>query len=417
MDNAHLYHLSNGIPVIICNSAFQTCKILVSLNFGARDENSSEYGITHFIEHLLGQSVTGESTFGNLQKQIEKLGGNVNLYTNYSRIGFWVNVIPENIVDVVKIIALQIMNPIFDVQKIEQEKTVILDEYRRSADNKSWLVFKYTNLFKNTGLGHDILGTPETIQSFTKEVLSDYYFSHLSNDKCNIVIVGQVNNTQKLLSELENGFGKMPCISYEHNIQPIQQTVAHNLKSSDKNIKLALGFDAQVSDERKNQIIASVFMTILQKRLMKVLRYEKGLVYTIKCPTVGVMNTKLYTIETENSVRYIENIVKNIAIVCKNILSSEQITAEELQIAKNVFKYSLLRDMDSIDASCGIYAQYMAYYHKLYDVNTDKQILDGLTLDSVISAGLVLLNAPLSIVTQGPEYNCDIVDVWKKYFC
>ena len=116
----HLYCLSNGIPVVVSNTFFQTCKILISLDFGASDETQGEYGITHFIEHLLGQSVSGETSFGNLQKKIERLGGNIGLYTSYTKIGCWVNVIPENLVDAVKIIAPQIMTPLFDEQKIKQ---------------------------------------------------------------------------------------------------------------------------------------------------------------------------------------------------------------------------------------------------------------------------------------------------------
>ena len=76
-----VHYLSNGIPVIVCGASFQTCKISVNLGFGARDEKEQEYGITHFIEHLVGQSVTGEATFDSLKKKIEVFGGNINLYT------------------------------------------------------------------------------------------------------------------------------------------------------------------------------------------------------------------------------------------------------------------------------------------------------------------------------------------------
>ena len=412
----NVHFLSNGIPVIFCDVAFQTCKISVNLGFGARDEKAQEYGITHFVEHLIGQSVVGEPSFDQLKKKIEVFGGNINLYTTYSKINLFVNVLPEYLPDVVKIIAPQIVTPLFNEQNIEKEKNIILDEYRRSLGNKSWLLFKQINLFKNTGFGHYILGTPEIIKSFNKTMVFDYYFSHLSNDKCNIVVVGQVKDKQNLLSELENLFGNIPYIHYEHYIQSVQQTCEHNLKPEEKNIKLVLAFAAKIPDERKDQIAIGVFKKILQDRLRKVLRYEKGLVYTIQCATMGNIDTRLYTIETETLPENTENIIENIATVCKNILEQNLITAEELQSAKNSFKYSILREMDSVDTCCEIYAQHMMYYGKLYDVDTEKQILDNLKLNDIIKIGQSLLNAPVSIVTQGPMYDFDIVSAWHKFY-
>jgi len=412
----NVYYLSNKIPVIVCDAEFQTCRILISLDFGARDENENEYGITHFIEHLLGQSVIGNGTFNDLKKKIEILGGDINLYTTHTKVCLGINVIPDNLNKVIKIITPQIMTPLFDSQKIEKEKNIILDEYKRSIDSRYWTLFKYENLLKNTGFGHHILGTPKTIQSFTKDILSNYYFSHLSNDKINIVFVGQINDKENLLYELEQGFGKMSTVSYEHKIYPIQQVVAQKLKPDAKNIKLTLAFAPKISTERKNQLAIGIFRTILQKRLIESLRFEKGFVYAITCSTMGDINTKLYTIETECSPQNIDNIIKDIAVICKNFVKSEPITAEELQVAKNVFKYSLLREMDSIDAICAHYAQHMTCYGTLYDVDVDKQTLDNLTLQDIMIIGKTLLNAPFSGVTYGAAHGCDVIDVWNKNF-
>lgn len=412
----HLYCLSNGIPVVVSNTFFQTCKILISLDFGASDETQGEYGITHFIEHLLGQSVTGESSFAYLKKKIETLGGNINLCTNHERMCCCVNVIPEHLIDVIQIIAPQIMTPLFDAQNIEKEKNVILNEYKRSNDNNSWRLFMYENLFKNTGFAHNILGTPETIQAFNKELLSDYYFSHLSNDKCNIVVVGQINDTQKLLSELETAFGKMPHVHYEHNVFLIQQTVAHDFKLNMQNTKMAIAFAAQTSNDRKHQIAIGLFRKILQDRLYDVLRYKNGLVYAIQCSTIGSMDNKLYLIETESEVQELENITKKIAITCKNVLNSEPITSAELQSVKNAIKFHNARMMDSIDKNCNLYASYMLHYGELYDFNKEQQILHDLNLDDIMTTGKNLLNAPLSAVTQGPQHDCHIVEIWDKNF-
>lgn len=411
-----LYHLSNEIPVIICNNEFQTSKILISLGFGARDENLHEYGITHFIEHLLCQSVDGDTSFENLKKKIEILGGNINFYTNYSKIGCSVNVIPEHLINIIKVIAPQITTPIFDNEKIEREKNIILSEYKRSVDNNSWSMLKFENLFHGTGLGHSVLGTIETIKSFTATQLSNYYFSHLTCDKCNIVVAGQIADTNQLLSTLESAFGRIPHIPYEHSILPIQQTVMHDLKPDAQNIKLALAFVAKISDDPRAQILVSVFRKILQDRLMSVLRYEKGLAYFIQCYTMGVMDTKLYAIGTEFSPQNIEHAVGIIATVCKDLLTTKPITAQELYIARNVIKFNNAQIIDSLDKSCDLQAQHMLYYNKIYDVGATNQILEQIKTSDVMTLGQTLLCAPVSVVTQGPALECDVKDVWYKHF-
>ncbi len=412
----NVHFLSNGIPVILRNAPFHTCKMLFSLHFGAGDETAPEYGITHFIEHLLGQSTTGDKTFGTLTKKIEILGGAISLYTTYNKIGCYINILPEHLIDTIQIIAPQITSPVFDTEKIEQEKHIILTEHKRYIAQNSWFLFAQKNLFKNTGLGHSMTGTPETIKSFTSESLSKYYHSHLSSDKFNIVVIGQINNTEKLLSELESTFGNMPHTPYKRKSWTTTPVIAHNFKHDSNNTKLVLAFAANIPDTRKDQIATGLFKKILQDRLINALRYQNGLVYSVKCLTMGVGNTKLYTIETEAQPHQIETITKVIASECTNILTIQPITSKELQIAKNVIKYQNARVMDSIDKSCETYAQYMNHYGKVYDFDMENLELEKTTLSDIITTGHTILNAPISIITQGPEQNDNIINIWTKSF-
>lgn len=411
-----VHYLSNRIPVILHDAPFHTCKILFSLHFGACDETTPEYGITHFIEHLLGQSTTGDRTFGTLTKKIETLGGDISLYTTYNKIGCYINILPEHLIDTIQIIAPQIMSPRFDTEKIEQEKHIILTEHKRYSTQNSWFLFAQENLFKNTGLGHNITGTPETIASFTAEFLSKYYHSHLSCDKFNIVVIGPINNQDKLLSELESAFGNMPHTPYIQQSWTTTPTIAHNLKPDVSNTKLVLAFAAKIPDTRKAQIATGVFKKILQDRLINALRYKNGLVYSVKCLTMGVGNTKLYTIETEVQPQLLETISQIIALECKNILESNPITTNELQNAKNVIKYQNARVMDSIDKICETYAQYMKHYNKVYDFDNENLELSNLTISDLTNIGRTFLNSPISIVTQGPTKNDNLITIWNNSF-
>ena len=413
---AHLCHLRNGIPIVLCDSDYQTCRILVNLEFGAQDEEKHEYGATHFIEHLLGQSVTGEKSLGTLKKKIETLGGDIGLYTTYEKIGFFVNTLPEHLIKVISIIAPQIMTPVFDTEIIEQEKNVILQEYRRYTINNHSYLSRQEHLFQDTGLGHCILGAPDIIRTFTAETLSKYYSSHLSNDRCSIVIVGPVLDVDKLLSVLNEHFGSMPCVGYKHKSCSITPTFFHDNIPDLKNIKLTLGFAAEKGVTRRQKIANGVFRKILQDRLIDMLRYKNGFVYSVQCSTLGTNDTRLYTIETEFSPKNIESVISTIVSVCRNILTENPITTAELSTAKNTIRFHNARLIDSIDKRCDLYAQYMLHYRKLYDFDTEAQDLDSLDISDVIAAGRTLLCSGLSVVTQGGAYQFDIIDYWLKNF-
>ncbi len=414
--NTKIYYLSNGIPVVVCDAMFHTNKILISLNFGAYDEAPQEYGITHFIEHLLGQSVTGDPSFRHLKQMLEVLGGYINLYTDYEKIGCFVKVLPEHLISVIKILGSQITNPVFDATRIEQEKKIILDEYRRAANNSSWALLKYNSLFKNTGLGHCVLGTPETIQSFTSDGLKKYYFSHLSNDKINIVFVGRVPDRHKLLSELESVFGKIPFVSYRRDFLPVQQIIKNDLKPDAKNVKLALAFDAKISYDRLNQIAIGIFRKILQDRLMNALRYENGLVYSIQCLTMGIHGAKLYTIETETLPQDIESVTRFIATVCYDVINTHPVTTKELEIAKNVIKFQSACIIDSIDKSCDLYSKYVLHYNSVFNIEQETQILNKIQLSDINNIAKQFFNTNVSIVSQGPDFDCDVMKIWREFF-
>ena len=51
--NPTLHKLSNGITVILDPMDLETTNMKIRINGGARIEQPHEYGISHFIEHML----------------------------------------------------------------------------------------------------------------------------------------------------------------------------------------------------------------------------------------------------------------------------------------------------------------------------------------------------------------------------
>ena len=70
-----------------------------------------------------------------------------------------------------------VMNPSFDAEDLDKEKKVILEEIKMVEDTPDDLVHElFTQHFwEGHALGRPILGSKETVESFTADILRDYF--------------------------------------------------------------------------------------------------------------------------------------------------------------------------------------------------------------------------------------------------
>ena len=66
--------LKNGIDAIIARNKSDAVVIEVQVNVGANDENDSNRGISHFIEHMLFEG-TKKRNAHQISSEIESIGG------------------------------------------------------------------------------------------------------------------------------------------------------------------------------------------------------------------------------------------------------------------------------------------------------------------------------------------------------
>ena len=75
-----LYQLKNGIRIIHQEVKSNVGHLGVIINAGSRDEEESEQGIAHFIEHSIFKGTKKRKAYHVLSR-IEDVGGELNAYT------------------------------------------------------------------------------------------------------------------------------------------------------------------------------------------------------------------------------------------------------------------------------------------------------------------------------------------------
>lgn len=173
-----------------------TTAIVTYIFTGSRSEPDDIKGISHFIEHMLFCGKNKERK--KLLYQIEKYGGEINAYTGYDCVQYFMHV-SNQYFDKCLPLYYELINDLtlsnIDLQK---EKKIVfreIDSYKSSWTiyNKEMLFMKYLFL-KNDGLRLPILGTKKSINKFNLRLLKKWYQKYYTDNNMLEVIVGNVDN-------------------------------------------------------------------------------------------------------------------------------------------------------------------------------------------------------------------------------
>src|SRR5690606_31788298 len=75
-----LIQLANGIRLVLHQVSSPVSHACILVNVGARDEEEGQYGLAHFIEHLLFKRTDKRNT-NQILNRLEAVGGDLNAYT------------------------------------------------------------------------------------------------------------------------------------------------------------------------------------------------------------------------------------------------------------------------------------------------------------------------------------------------
>ena len=160
--------LNNGLRVIHLPSTSPVVYCGIGINAGSRQEAPGEEGVAHFCEHVSFKG-TKKRTALQILNGLERVGGDLNAFTNKEDTFFYAAILKEHLSKAVDLLTDIVFNSQYPEQEIRHELDVICDEIESYNDSPAELIYdEFENmLFKGHPLGHNILGTRERVQSFT----------------------------------------------------------------------------------------------------------------------------------------------------------------------------------------------------------------------------------------------------------
>ena len=329
-----LHKLSNGVPVILDPMDLETASFRIVFYTGSRDEKPSEYGITHFCEHMFCE---GSKHFPNAIARREFLADNgctSNASTSQSRLVFTGEAVAPGLDILIDCIGEQLQNAKFDKNAIERERGAILDELRRHND-KNGSLFK--NFVCEKLFNHDFdhtLGTEENIKSFTRKQMLFFIRRRMSASKCVVVISGRILNKEKTLDQLEKSFGFLkPFDVKENDKEEYTPRCAHKLQKSNSNVRIDILFPTLWPYDNKHnfeQHCVQKFKILLGEKIFNKLRKEYGLVYGVDLIIHGEMDTSVHGISTQTTPENVAKCVTLIAQICADFYYNNNFSEQDV---------------------------------------------------------------------------------------
>src|SRR3989338_6865426 len=169
--------LSNGFEVILIeNHQSPVISCVVTVKTGASNEDFSNSGVSHMLEHLLFNG-TGKRTQEELYRETDFYGIYNNAHTDMDYTNYIVLVEKSHIEKALDIQSDMLFNSIFPENKFEKENGIILNEIARDMSEPSSFEDELFNLrfFDGTPYNLPVIGLPETIKNISREQVKEYY--------------------------------------------------------------------------------------------------------------------------------------------------------------------------------------------------------------------------------------------------
>ena len=382
--------LSNGLRYCIdSNGARRSAAIYFLVNVGSVNEKKKQYGMAHFLEHMLFKGTEKRLHSKNITNNIYKLGGTTNAFTSYDMTGYYISIGHEFVADAIEILADILFNSTF--RDMEEEKGVVISENKRntsSPQTKFYLKFNEM-MYKCTPYQHDIGGINTYIKKFTKKMVIDFYKKFYFPENIVLSIAGKVPKNIK--SIVRKHFNKKMKRGRGSAIEDVlvkdfmeMQRVPRSLSMITKNLdqaEIVIGFPCYDYNDRRSHVLviaSTVLGGNMSSRLAIKLREELGLVYTVSSSVDTNIDSGDFTVSAGT---FLNKVGKVIHVIIEELVKMRDngITEDELKNSVNFTCGMMDLNNENNDSKATWNGYNLLKLNKILDIEEQKKIFRSIT--------------------------------------
>ena len=204
------HQLANGLEIVAeCNPNAHTASLGFFVRTGSRDENDSNWGVSHFLEHMTFKG-TAKRSAADVNRELDEIGSSSNAYTTEEQTVYYATVLSEYQERALELLA-DIMRPALRTEDFDMEKQVILEEIAKYEDQPPFGANEKVMAahFGSHPLSRSVLGTVKSVGDLTPEQMRAYFDERYSPNNMVLVAAGHVD-FDRLISAADNLCGLWP---------------------------------------------------------------------------------------------------------------------------------------------------------------------------------------------------------------
>lgn len=363
------YTLKNGLRIVHKPLAGKVSYCGFMINAGTRDEQPDEFGMAHFVEHMLFKG-TQKRRSHHIINRMESVGGEINAYTNKEETVIYSVFLEEHFSRAFELLTDLTFHSTFPEKEIEKEIDVILDEINSYEDSPSELIFdEFENIiFRNSQLGHNILGEPDLLTKFDRSKAKKFVQRHYSPENIVFFSLGNtdirkiIKLAEKYLSDIES------LVTDNKRTSPSQIERIEQISAKDTSQTHALIGGKCYDLHNPKRKVLNLLNNILggpgmNSRLNISLREKRGYVYNVDSNITSYSDTGLFSIYFGCDKRNTEKCIKLVHSELKN-LRDNRLTTSQLSAAKKQLIGQIAISGDNHEnLALGLAKSFMHYNH------------------------------------------------------
>lgn len=400
--------LSSGATLLYQKNPFSpTVAFGVFFARGSRDEERSERGFSHLLEHNIFRGTKKRSAL-EIALELESIGGQWDAFTGRETTCFHGKAIEDHFRQLADVFADIILNPAFPPEAFRLERRVVQEEIRSIKDSPEEMVHElfFRTIFRGHPLGDPITGYTTDIARCTRDNLLDFHAKAYTAGNAAIGFIGNIP-LGRVVSILEELFAFRRKRRGRSGVDPLLKPgrVRSLIREDGNQSHIVIGSRTMpASDGRRHAllILANILGGGVSSRLFQSLRERSGLAYSVLANAYFWRDTGvLYTFFSVDP----KKVPHALAIVHEEFesLRKGQITDAELASAKAQLKGSIVMGIESVELRLFRLFNGEIYHGGYQPFSLTLRRIESVTAAEVSEAAATFLaEGELTYVTCGP---------------
>ncbi len=396
-----LRRLPNGLTIIAEQMPVDAVNLSLWMGVGSAVETDEINGMAHFLEHMIFKG-TQSLKSGEFEQKIEQVGAVTNAATSQDYTYYYITTAPQDFAKLAPLQVEVVRNATIPDEAFERERSVVLEEIRRSEDNARRRTY-YRSMeaaFERLPYRRPVLGPASVIEQLRPQQMRDFHSTWYRPQSTTASVVGNLP-VEQLIEIVAQSFDEAEARAQSSRHTPPEALVSEpeaaftavgrqlHIDETLQQARLVMMWRvpgmADLSQTYALDALAAVLGQGRTARFVRDLREERGLVSSISVSNMTYVRQGLFYISAQLPSENLEAVELAILAHIRQI-QAEPISEAELQRVRVIVANRYVFGNETPSDRASLYGYYQAVLGDLTPALTYPAQIQALTPQALQAA-------------------------------